>query len=421
MSPDIVLITIDCWRHDTVERMSTLQATAKDYIRANAFCQASSTRGAFPALLSGQYYPQVYDGFSNLRSGIQTLPDVLSDAGYETAGICGSNPFLSPWGADFDHFWNDDLEEATVDSRGRTTVDTVRSNLRHVYNYLRLRSRVPAPQVAQRGRDWYESTESPRFLWMHLMDLHVPFLPGLRKGLDEGLVDLYRSHLQFLRDPESMTEADRRTLKRLYWRSVEDLDENIGRVLDFIDDDAMVVLVGDHGEEFDHGEHGHARLYDECVRVPLLGSGELSDRTGGIQSPVRQLDIPAMLLDAIGVSVPSSWEGSPPRQGGRWPMFSINHSQQFEEVYGCVRTDRYKLIKTFDESMTETKRIEGYDLQTDPAEQRDIYDDQVEVAQLEQDLDDFLGREDIGTNILERPTEQPSVVVENRLKALGYK
>lgn len=422
MTRDIVLITIDCWRHDAVERMPNLQAATDDFTRTDAFCQASSTRGAFPALLSGQYYPQVYDGFSTIRPGVRTLPGELAEAGYETAGICGSNPFLSPWGTDFGHFWNDDLDHpgSAAAAGNRDAMAAVRSNLRHLSNYLRLRSRVPASDVANRARNWYEDSDGPRFLWMHLMDLHVPFLPGLRKGFDEGLVDIYRSHLQFLRDPEAMSEADRRTLERLYWRSVERLDEQVDRVLEFLDDDALVVLVGDHGEEFDHGKHGHARLYDECVRVPLLANDRLAERAADLPSPMRQLDVPATLLDAVDRPVPPSWEGTPAGTGDRWPMFSINHSQQFEEVYAAVRAGRYKLVKTFDETMTE-KRTEGYDLLSDGAEQHDVAGDVEALDELDATLRTFLDREDIRTNLLERPTERGSAAVENRLKALGYK
>lgn len=421
MTRDIVFITIDCWRHDTVDRMPNLQELLAKYVRSEVVCQASSTRGAFPALFSGQYYPRVYDGFATLQPSIKTLPGVLSSAGYKTAGVCGSNPFLSTWRDYFDFFWNDQMDPPLDGEYDDETLSTVWTNVRHAINFLRLRSRVPAPAVARRGRQWYESTSGPKFLWMHLMDLHVPFLPGWRKGIQEGVLDVYRSHLKFLRDPAAMSDREHQMLERLYWRSVERLDEQIDQVLEFVDDDSLVVLVGDHGEEFDHGKYGHARLYDECIRVPLFMSPALVDSVASVDAPVRQLDLPALLLHAVDESVPTSWEGQPDRIAGSQPIFSLNHSQQFEAVYASGRTDRYKVIKTFDESLNGPTSVEAYDLSQDASEREDIASSSEAFASVEQRLDEFLEDETIREGILERPGERGSAVVESRLKALGYK
>jgi arylsulfatase A-like enzyme len=288
-------------------------------------------------------------------------------------------------------------------------------------NYLRLRSRVPASEVAGRAREWYGSESGPRFLWMHLMDVHVPFFPGLRKGIDEGLLDGYRSHLRFMRDPESLSTAEYNALERFYWRSVERLDEQLRDVLGFVDDDALVVLTGDHGEEFDHGAFGHARPYDECVRVPLVSSPGLAASLGGRET-LRHLDVPASILDAVGCPIPEGWAGSPGREADPCPAFTLNHSPQVGRTYGSLRTERYKLFKTFDEDTDEEVAVEAYDLNSDPGETRDLYDDSppTTVRTLERRLDEFLARDDIRGGIHEDPRNAPEVV-EDRLQALGYK
>lgn len=421
MTRDIVLLTIDCWRYDAIDRMSTLQELTSEYTRSETICQASSTRGAFPALLNGLYYPQAFTGFDTIKSDTRPLPELLSENGYATCGICGSNPFLSPWRGYFDHFWNDRMERADSGSPLREKLRAKRSTLEKLFSYLRLRSRVPATDVASRARAWYEGRDGPRFLWMHLMDVHMPYLPGLRRGLQEGLLGGYLSHLRLLRDPESLSDGDIRTLERFYWRSVDRLDEQMDRVLRFVDDDALVVVVGDHGEEFDHGEYGHVRLYEECVRVPLLVSPALADRMGDVPPQVRQIDLPATLVDAIGQPVPDEWEGEPATNGGRWPAFVLNHSQLFEQVYAGIRTERFKLMKTFPEEMDRTVRTEAYDLRADADERHDVYGQIDDVNELERQLDAFLDRDDIRDGILERPTGQAPSVVEDRLKALGYK
>ncbi|WP_135822876.1 sulfatase-like hydrolase/transferase [Halostella litorea] len=418
---DVVLVTVDCWRHDAPARMPNLAALTEGYDRRDAICQAPATRGAFPALLSSKYYPQAYAGFDEVRRDVESLPEVLSAAGYETCGIVGSNPFLSTWGGDFDRFWNDRMDADADDEGVRGTLRAGASRLRHAYNYLRLRSRVPASEVASRGREWYESRSGPRFLWMHLMDVHVPFFPGLRKGMSEGLVDGYRSHLRFMRDPDSLSAEEYDALERFYWRSVERLDEQIDEVLGFLDDDALVVITGDHGEEFDHGGYGHARPYDECIRVPLLSSPGLAASFGDRET-LRHLDVPATIVDAVGCAVPDSWEGAPGDRADPFPAFTLNHSPQFGRTYGAVRTERYKLFKAFDDDTDELVGAEAYDLRDDPGETRNLYgqDPPATVRTLESRLDGFLDREDIRSGIHEDPRNAPEVV-EDRLQALGYK
>ncbi|MFB6164384.1 MAG: sulfatase-like hydrolase/transferase [Haloarculaceae archaeon] len=415
---DIALVTIDCWRHDAPERMPNLAAAETVTERRDALCQSAATRGAFPALLSGLYYPQAYSGFDAVADGVRSLPEVLADAGYATCGIVGSNPFLSTWAPAFDRFWNDGMTTDGDQSALGERLQAGASTLRHAANYLRLRSRVPATDVAARAREWYESQEGPRFVWLHLMDVHVPFFPGLARGLSTGLLDAYRAHYRFMDDPHSLTDAEYETLEELYWQSVAALDEQLPEVLAFLDDDAHVAIVGDHGEEFRHDEWGHARLYDECTRVPFLASESLAASLGDGEH-LRQLDVPATLLDAVGLDVPDEWEGGPAREADPYPAFAINHSPQFGELYAAVRGERYKLLRTFDAETGRLQRTEAYDMDADPGETTDL-SGSAELSALESELDAFLAREAIEGNLREDERDV-SAKVEDRLQALGYK
>lgn len=415
---DIALITIDCWRYDAPDYMPLLTDSTATYERRDVFCQSAATRGAFPALLSGLYYPQAYSSFDAVKPNVKPLPQVLSEAGYETCGIVGSNPFLSTWSPYFDHFWNDGMETNYSKSPLVERLQAGISTLRHASNYFRLRNRVPAADVAERAREWYDSRDSPRFVWLHLMDVHVPFFPGLKRGLKVGLLDSYRSHYRFMNDPHNLAASERETLEQLYWQSVDALDEQLPRILSFLDAETRVVIVGDHGEEFDHDRWGHARLYDECTRVPLLASPKVSDALGD-DPYLRQLDVPATLLSSVGLSVPDTWEGKAGREADPYPSFALNHSPQFGELYASVRTSDQKLIKTFNDETGRLIKIEAYALATDSAETTDI-SNTTDVDTLEAELDAFLGRDDIRGDLHE-DSRNVSPKVKDRLQALGYK
>jgi arylsulfatase A-like enzyme len=414
--PDVVLVTIDCWRYDALQWMPRLRERLDEqaYRRAEAVCAAPATRGAFAAIFAGQYYPQVYEGFDGIRDGITSLPAAFADEGYATGGFVGSNPFLNAWRGEFDGFWNDWLDAPTAPG-ARERVEQGLSRVRNVLNFLRLRGRVTATDVATRARRWYREQSEPRFLWMHLMDPHVPFFPGGKRALSVGPLAVYRAHWRFNRDPDSLTEADRRTLRECYQLSVDYLDAQLDAVLDFLADDAVVVLLGDHGEEFDHGAFGHARLYDETVRVPLLTRGLPGIDDGDL---LRQIDVGATVLSALGHLFPAGWTGRP-HDGTIRDALMLNHSPRFGQTYTGLRTERFKLVRTADAETEEVVRTEVYDLVDDPSEQHDVADDPV-AADLRDRLDAVLDTEGLTDGIRERPRENTTAVVEDRLRALGY-
>jgi len=413
---DVVLVTVDCWRTDALQEMPRLRARldGDGFVRASAVCAAPATRGAFAALFGGRYYPHVYAGFDEVRDDVTTLPAALSAAGYATGGFVGSNPFLNAWKTDFDVFWNDRLDEPAP-STGRERVRQVVTDVRHAANYLRLRGHVPAARVGARASDWYRRASRPRFLWMHLMDAHAPYFPGIRRALGIGPLAVYRSHWQLNRDPYGLSRADRRTLRECYRRSVASLDAQLDRVLGFLDDEAVVVVTGDHGEEFDHGGFGHARLYDEVVRVPLLVRGVPHVADGDV---VRQLDLGATALDALSVPVPDGWAGRP-HDGEVRDAFMLNHSPRFGTTYAALRTEDAKLIRSTDNDTGEVVNRECFDLVADPAETVDVSPDG-DADELADRLDQFLDGDGVLEGIREHERTDTTAAVEDRLKALGY-
>lgn len=415
MGNDVILITIDCWRYDAIERMGNLREITSDYASTDCICQSASTRGTFAAILAGQYYPSVYESYSTISNETTTIFDVFKKHGYTTGGFVGSNPFLTTWAERCDDSWNDGLQTTGQSSK----FEQLSAKSANVFDYLRCKSRVTTTELAERAKRWYETQNAPRFLWIHLMDIHIPFLPGFRSSLDQGLVDTYRSHLNVFRNSDDVPDKHKQTLENLYWRSVDSLDEQISRIFSFIDSSSTVIITGDHGEEFDHDDHGHARLYDECVRVPLLASKDIGDAFNSGEF-VRQIDLPAILLDELNWDIPPSWGGTPANTNSENALI-LNHSQRHEKVYAGIRSQQYKLIKTYDESNNLLEK-EAYYLVHDPEEQKDIYSNDEEVRELEQELDSFVQgfrwRDTLEESQHEREVNE---AVEERLKSLGYK
>ena len=93
-------------------------------------------------------------------------------------------------------------------------------------------------------------------------------------------------------------------MKELYLGEIRFADAEVGRLITSLKqsgryDDALIVLVGDHGEEFfEHGgfEHGHS-VRDVVLHVPLLVKLPGGRFTGRVGRPVPTQAVMATVLD----------------------------------------------------------------------------------------------------------------------------
>lgn len=174
---------------------------------------------------------------------------------------------------------------------------------------------------------------------------------------------------------------------RDYMKVVKSLDDNVGRVLDYLDehglsDNTLVVYTSDQG--FYMGEHGwfdKRFMYEESMRTPLvmrLPKGY--NRRGDIPEMVQNIDYAPTFLEIAGVEIPEDIHGVsllPLIKGEKTPNWRTSLYYHFYEYpaehkvkrhYG-VRSERYKLIHFYNDIDV----WELFDLQEDPSEMHNIY------------------------------------------------
>jgi arylsulfatase A-like enzyme len=176
---------------------------------------------------------------------------------------------------------------------------------------------------------------------------------------------------------------------RDYLRVIASVDDNVGRLLDYLDADGLagqtvVVYTSDQG--FYLGEHGwfdKRFMYEESLRMPLIvryppeiGPG-VDDR-----DLVLNLDYAPTFLDYAGVDAPAEMQGRSMRRvlaghpPADWRRSVYYHYYEYPAVhmvkrhYG-VRTRRYKLIHFY----YDIDAWELYDLEKDPRELHNVYGD----------------------------------------------
>ena len=173
-----------------------------------------------------------------------------------------------------------------------------------------------------------------------------------------------------------------------YLRCIVSVDENIGRVLDELDDlgltgNTLVVYTSDQG--FYLGEHGwfdKRFMYEESLRTPLLMRFPGQIEAGTLnENLVQNLDFASTFMDVAGIAsgfghgkslVPLFSQKNLPgwRDYIYYHYFEYPAEHRVKRHYG-IRTDRYKLIHFY----YDIDAWEFYDLDKDPSEMNNVIND----------------------------------------------
>jgi arylsulfatase A-like enzyme len=174
-----------------------------------------------------------------------------------------------------------------------------------------------------------------------------------------------------------------------YLRCIASVDDNVGRVLDYLDESGLaentvVFYTSDQGFYLgDHGWFDKRFMYEESLRMPLLVRYPGEVKPGSVSDDiVMNLDFGATFLDFAGVPVPADMQGESIRkvlQGktpGNWRKSMYYHYYEYPAVHSVkrhygVRTKRYKLIHFYND----IDEWELYDLREDPKEMKNVFDD----------------------------------------------
>jgi arylsulfatase A-like enzyme len=438
------------------ERAPRIDAFAREgIVFENATTAAPTTLASHTSLFSG-LWPNAHgvarNGFE-VRPEVETLAERLAARGFVTAGFAGSFALdrrfgiaqgFAHWDQEFDLLLDGRAHEQN-ERRASTVTDAV---LRHL--------------------DATTDDDPQRFLFVHYFDAHAAYAPPDRPvdSIDgrevTGSIDDLRAavaeHQRNLVAPRGLdativqgldarwlgsvpvaNELDRALVSR-YAAEVRYLDGEVGRLLDGLAErgileDALVILVADHGETLlDHCDvynHGLA-VYQSTVHVPLIvrfpdGSGAGRRVATGV-SNVDVLPTVVELLDLAsparidGVSLVPALEGRP---FVRSPVFSC--ATQPPSVEGgawlnfakaqCVRDGDFKLIET-----PYLGRRELYDVAADPFETRDLINaTDARVVEAEQALSKALDAWRAGAKPLPSTFDRSQTEeAERRLRELGY-
>lgn len=174
-----------------------------------------------------------------------------------------------------------------------------------------------------------------------------------------------------------------------YLRCVKSVDDNIGRLLNYLDesglsDNTIIIYCSDQG--FYMGEHGwfdKRFMYEQSLRTPLLIRLPGSNRQkGSITGMVQNIDYAPTILDYAGVEIPAEMQGMslrPLLEGSKpllWRDAIYYHYYEYPGIHAVkrhygIRTSKYKLIHFYND----IDCWELYDLENDPDEIHNLIND----------------------------------------------
>lgn len=345
--PPLVLITLDTTRRDALgvygappEVTPVLDGLARQatvYDRA-----ASTTSWTLPShisMLTGLYPSHHGAGVrrADLLEPEVTLAELLRGRGYFSAGFAGGALCASRFGLarGFQVYRDPDGFE----TRGDRLTDYALALLEE-----------------------HGNKSSPLFLFVNYFDPHAPLqapeelkermgVPVLREALADSpvwqrIAAGRKGWEEVVQEDLSVREAGRELARALYRAEVAFMDRQVGRLLDGLRrhglfDEAMIVVVADHGELLgEGGYYGHAgRLDPELVEVPLMVKWPHQTEPQRVSSLVAVTDVFPTLLQAAGLEPPPS-DGSPlPRAGEPGPDRSFVFLEEHESIVHPLPSD----------------------------------------------------------------------------------
>jgi arylsulfatase A-like enzyme len=315
--PNLLVVLVDTLRADRLGAYgSTAGLTpfldslaARGHVVRLAYAQSSWTAPSVASLLTSRYQSQhgVVALDSVLADAEVTLPEVLQEAGYATAGY-SANAVIGPklgYAQGFGAF-RAFLVHKTAEPSYLWALERGATLNRLALGWLDALAKEPP-------RPW--------FLYLQYMEPHTPYAPPpealarVRGG--RGPVDVRRANENyFFGHLRELTPDELRDIVDVYDASVIAMDDALRDLFAELERrgrlaNTVVVVTADHGDEFhEHGLMGHEKtLYNEVLHVPLIVLTPGEARGAVLDGPRELIDVAPTLLQLAGIPVPAAFAG----------------------------------------------------------------------------------------------------------------
>jgi arylsulfatase A-like enzyme len=211
--------------------------------------------------------------------------------------------------------------------------------------------------VVRAFESWLSNAGSAAlFAWIHLYDPHDPYQPP--------------------------PPFDKDYAEAPYDGEIAFVDLLIGRVFSILEEkailrDALLVLVGDHGESLgEHSEDTHGYfIYNSSLHVPLIIRSPGKKQGTTVNSQVRSIDIAPTILDLVGLQKPDAIQGTSLVKLLDNPHLDLELTSYSETYYPRYHfgASELKSIQSTQFKYIKAPEPELYNLVEDPSEQNNLF------------------------------------------------
>lgn len=428
MSDDHAAHAMSCY-DSKINQTPNLDRIADEGMRFdNCFCTNSICAPSRAAILTGQYnhvngVKTLGDGIDGRRPNVQK---VLQNNGYQTAIVgkwhLGHGGEHDPSGFDY---WNvlpdqGDYHDPKMIELGKekqyegyvtdliTDISLDWLQNRSADQPFMLMCHHKAPHRPWEADDkhahLYEDIDIPEPETFH--DDYANRSNAAKEATMRVDRDLFKTDLK-VDPPENLSPGERKSWNyqryiKDYLRVVASIDDNVGRLLDYLEEEGMaentiVMYTSDQGFFLgDHGWYDKRFMYEESLRMPFIVRYPRAVKSKSVTKDIAlNVDFAETFLDYAGIEIPDHMQGTSLRpvleertpddwQDSLYYRYweHLSNPHKVGAHYG-VRTKRYKLIYYYGKSLgasntideTRTPEWELFDLKEDPYEMKNVYDD----------------------------------------------
>lgn len=382
------------------------------------YCNSPLCAPARFTLMAGRQASAIgaYDNASEFTSAVPTMAHYLRSMGYQTC-LSGKMHFIGAdqlhgfeqrlttdiYPADFGWTVNWDEPEERIDWWYHNMLSVKQAGVAEITNQLEFDDEVGSESIAKlydlaRGKD-----DRPFFLCTSFTHPHDPYACRGKYWdmYDPDEIDLPRDADE-AQDPHSqrilkavdmprfdLSEEDIRNARRAYYGNITYVDEWIGRLLKTLDDtglrdNTIVIVTSDHGDML--GEKGlwyKMSYFEGAARIPLVISAPGLVAPQRVANNCSHVDILPTLVDLAATTAGQPAPDPVTELDGRslLPLITGEGRDDPDEAIGeymgegsisplfMIRRGRFKYV------WTRTDPAQLYDLEADPMERENLYDD----------------------------------------------
>ncbi|SEV91671.1 sulfatase-like hydrolase/transferase [Halobacterium jilantaiense] len=311
----VFLISIDSLRHDARENLPNLidELGGSAYFPEEPRTQGCWTPPSHASMFTGTY-PGVHSNIGSTGSQIAkidpslpTIGKIMSEQGYKSSAITTSR-YLRPelgFGDGFDRF------ECTANETHYLSAD----------NGLRDATSTVNRWVNEDAAKGFTNL----FYFWHIFPPHWPYVPPAENrpeniDLSSSFRDTTGDYLDWIHREPRDHDAEYQRVLEMYDACVEFVDAQVSTFLRTLKnrglfEDALVIILGDHGEEFgERGFYGHNSLNDDNIR-PFMAVKPPETESWPVRDDVDFIDILPTIAKFVGSDVPDECEGLPIQRG----------------------------------------------------------------------------------------------------------